>query len=81
VLLPILPSIALVVRLAGYGRSWLPSPIILALLVGLAHFLAAASLPRLLGFVQRFHADRSFGGHMGHDYEIYAVPKSPEGAQ
>lgn len=32
---------------------------------------------RRLGFVQRFHADRSFGGHMGYDYEIYAVPKIP----
>lgn len=46
VLLPILPSIALVVRLAGYGRSWLPSPVVLALLVGLAHLLASASPPR-----------------------------------
>jgi hypothetical protein len=33
---------------------------------------------RRLGFVQRFHADRSFGGHLGYDYEIYAVPKIPE---
>jgi len=33
---------------------------------------------RRLGFVQRFHADRSFGGHMGYDYEIYAVPKIPQ---
>ena len=32
---------------------------------------------RRLGFVQRFHADRSFGGHMGYDYEIYAVPRIP----
>lgn len=31
---------------------------------------------RRLGFVQRFHADRSFGGHMGYDFEIYAVPKT-----
>ncbi len=36
---------------------------------------------RRLGFVQRFHADRTFGGHMGYDYEIYAVPKMPEHAQ
>jgi hypothetical protein len=33
---------------------------------------------RRLGFVQRFHADRSFGGHLGYDYEIYAVPKIPQ---
>jgi hypothetical protein len=33
---------------------------------------------RRLGFVQRFHADRSFGGHMGYDYEIYAVPRIPQ---
>jgi hypothetical protein len=36
---------------------------------------------RRLGFVQRFHADRKFGGHLGYDYEIYAVPKIPENAQ
>ena len=36
---------------------------------------------RRLGFVQRFHADRKFGGHLGYDYEIYAVPKIPESAQ
>ncbi len=36
---------------------------------------------RRLGFVQRIHADRSFGGHMGYDFEIYAVPKMPEHAQ
>jgi 4-amino-4-deoxy-L-arabinose transferase-like glycosyltransferase len=33
---------------------------------------------RRLGFVQRFHADQSFGGHLGYDYEIYAVPKIPQ---
>jgi hypothetical protein len=32
---------------------------------------------RRLGFVQRFHADRGFGGHMGYDFEIYAVPTIP----
>jgi hypothetical protein len=36
---------------------------------------------RRLGFVQRFHADRKLGGHLGYDYEIYAVPKIPERAQ
>jgi hypothetical protein len=30
---------------------------------------------RRLGFVQRFHAGQSFGGSLGYDYEIYAVPK------
>ena len=35
---------------------------------------------RRLGFVQRFHADRSFGGSTGYDYEIYAVPKTIPGA-
>jgi hypothetical protein len=35
-------------------------------------------LLRRLGFVQRFHADQSFGGHLGYDYEIYAVPKIPQ---
>jgi hypothetical protein len=29
---------------------------------------------RRLGFVQRFHADQSFGGRVGYDYEVYAVP-------
>ena len=33
---------------------------------------------RRLGFVQRFHADQSFGGHLGYDYEIYAVPRIPQ---
>jgi 4-amino-4-deoxy-L-arabinose transferase-like glycosyltransferase len=33
---------------------------------------------RRLGFVQRFHAERSFGGHMGYDFEVYAVPKMPQ---
>ena len=54
--LALLPSLALVVRLAGYGRSWLPSPVILALLVALAHVVAArARAPRasLRTFVRR----------------------------
>ena len=33
---------------------------------------------RRLGFVQRFHAEQSFGGHLGYDYEIYALPKIPQ---
>ena len=32
---------------------------------------------RRLGFVQRFHAEQSFGGRVGSDFEIYAVPKIP----
>jgi 4-amino-4-deoxy-L-arabinose transferase-like glycosyltransferase len=36
---------------------------------------------RRLGFVQRFHADRTFAGHIGYDYEIYAVPKIPASVQ
>jgi 4-amino-4-deoxy-L-arabinose transferase-like glycosyltransferase len=32
---------------------------------------------RRLGFVQRFHAGQSFGGSVGYDYEVYAVPKMP----
>ena len=31
-----------------------------------------------LGFVERFHADTAFGGSIGYDYEIYAVPVIPE---
>jgi 4-amino-4-deoxy-L-arabinose transferase-like glycosyltransferase len=34
---------------------------------------------RRLGFVQRFHAEQSFGGNVGYDYEVYAVPKIPIG--
>lgn len=32
---------------------------------------------RRLGFVQRFHADQSFGGSNGYDYEVYSVPQIP----
>ena len=32
---------------------------------------------RRLGFVQRFHAEQSFGGRVGSDFEVYAVPKIP----
>ena len=32
---------------------------------------------RRLGFVQRFHSEQSFGGNVGYDYEVYAVPKIP----
>ena len=32
---------------------------------------------RRLGFVQRFHAEQSFGGNVGYDYDVYAVPKMP----
>jgi 4-amino-4-deoxy-L-arabinose transferase-like glycosyltransferase len=56
VLLPLLPSIALLLRLAGLGRSWLPSPLILGLLVALAHLIALASRPRagsIRGFLRR----------------------------
>lgn len=28
-----------------------------------------------LGFLQRFHASRRFGGRQGYDYEIYVIPK------
>ena len=28
-----------------------------------------------LGFYERIHADQGFGGSVGYDYEIYAVPK------
>ncbi len=30
---------------------------------------------RRLGFLQRFHASRGFGGRQGYDYEIYVIPK------
>jgi hypothetical protein len=30
---------------------------------------------RQLGFYERIHADQGFGGSVGYDYEIYAVPK------
>ena len=33
-----------------------------------------------LGFVQRFHAEQSFAGNLGYDYEVYAVPRMPEAA-
>ncbi|MEO7275770.1 MAG: glycosyltransferase family 39 protein [Vicinamibacterales bacterium] len=33
-----------------------------------------------LGFVERFHADTGFGGSVGYDYEIYAVPLIPDAA-
>ena len=32
---------------------------------------------RRLGFVQRFHAEQGFGGRVGYDFEIYAVPQVP----
>lgn len=35
---------------------------------------------RRLGFVQRFHAAQSFGGSVGYDFEVYAVPRIPGGA-
>jgi hypothetical protein len=28
-----------------------------------------------LGFYERIHADQGFGGSVGYDFEIYAVPK------
>jgi hypothetical protein len=30
-----------------------------------------------LGLVQRFHAGQGFGGSLGYDYEVYAVPRLP----
>ncbi len=30
-----------------------------------------------LGLVQRFHAGQGFGGSLGYDYEVYAVPELP----
>ena len=30
-----------------------------------------------LGFVERFHADTTFAGSVGYDYEIYAIPAIP----
>jgi 4-amino-4-deoxy-L-arabinose transferase-like glycosyltransferase len=33
---------------------------------------------RSLGFVRRFQASQGFGGSVGYDYEIYAVPKLPD---
>jgi 4-amino-4-deoxy-L-arabinose transferase-like glycosyltransferase len=41
-LLPLIPATALILRLAGYGRSWLPSPATLGLLVALAHLAPPA---------------------------------------
>ena len=32
---------------------------------------------RRLGFAQRFHASQGFGGSVGYDFEIYAVPRLP----
>jgi 4-amino-4-deoxy-L-arabinose transferase-like glycosyltransferase len=32
---------------------------------------------RRLGFMHRVHAEQGFGGSLGHDYEIYAVPRVP----
>ena len=29
---------------------------------------------RQFGFLQKFHADRSFGGNLGPDFEVYALP-------
>ncbi len=34
---------------------------------------------RQLGFLMRFNADRSFGGNLGLDYEVYAVPALTSG--
>ena len=34
---------------------------------------------RQLGFLHRFDADQSFGGNLGIDYEVYAVPDLPSG--
>jgi hypothetical protein len=33
-----------------------------------------------LGLVQRFHAGQAFGGNVGYDYEVYAVPRMPGSA-
>jgi 4-amino-4-deoxy-L-arabinose transferase-like glycosyltransferase len=30
-----------------------------------------------LGLVQRFHSSQAFGGNVGYDYEVYAVPQMP----
>ena len=35
---------------------------------------------RQFGFLQRFYADRSFGGNLGLDFEIYAVPDAGAGS-
>jgi 4-amino-4-deoxy-L-arabinose transferase-like glycosyltransferase len=59
VLLPLLPSILLILRLAGYGRSWLPSPLILGLLIALAHVIALAS-PRRAGPTRAFFRRHAF---------------------
>jgi hypothetical protein len=37
-------------------------------------------LLRQLGFLRRFDADQSFGGNLGIDYEVYAVPDLTSGA-
>lgn len=42
-MLALLPSVALIVRLAGFGRSRLPSPVILVLLMALAYVVASRS--------------------------------------
>jgi 4-amino-4-deoxy-L-arabinose transferase-like glycosyltransferase len=36
-------------------------------------------LLRQLGFLQRFESDQSFGGNLGIDYEVYAVPHLTSG--
>lgn len=35
---------------------------------------------RQFGFLQRFYADRSFGGNLGLDFEVYAVPAVGSGS-
>jgi hypothetical protein len=30
-----------------------------------------------LGLVQRFHAGQGFGGSLGYDYDVYAIPRLP----
>jgi hypothetical protein len=54
VLQALVPAIAFVIRLAGYGRSWLPSPLILLLLIALAHAVSPVLRARARTIFQRY---------------------------
>jgi hypothetical protein len=52
-------------QLAATGADWIVVP---------EPWFGHPTLKRL-GFLQRFHASRTFGGSEGYDYEIYAIPR------
>lgn len=54
-------------QMAGYDWAVIPEP-----------YFGHPTLRRL-GFAQRFHASQEFGGSVGYDDEVYAIPEVPGG--